>query len=78
MSPEREEELRIAIGAAIIRSGLCDDDDVEPLLQWHPCESPHCGRRSACSGVPYVSDQLWEELKPIFEKEATDGATTGR
>lgn len=61
-----DEEIRIAVGAAIVRSGWIDSDDMDPL-QWHPCD-PQCSRKCGCSGVPYVSDRLWQELKPIFDQ----------
>ncbi|WP_435233343.1 hypothetical protein [Micromonospora aurantiaca (nom. illeg.)] len=59
-----DEADRIAIGAALIRSGAYDNDEMD-LLQWHPCES-RCSRKCGCSGVPYISDEVWRELGPVI------------
>ncbi len=65
-----DEVIRIAIAAALIRSGVDDNDEVE-LFQWHPCHGcyrPDGPRRGkcGCSGVPYVSDEVWRELAPVI------------
>lgn len=77
-----DEAARIAIGAALIRSGVYDNDDMD-LLQWHPCEG--CPRRDgprrgkcACSGVPYVADAVWKELGPVIAAIAANGGGVGR
>lgn len=63
-----DEEIRIAVGAAIIRSGMYDDDDMDPL-EWHPCaKCPRPSGKCACAGDPYVSERLWRELKPIIDR----------
>lgn len=56
--------VRVDIGAALIRSGVCDRDDVD-LLQRQACnDCPAQGSKCGCSGVPYVSDAVWNELAP--------------
>lgn len=67
MPPEFEKNLRIAIGTALIQSGYLDQDPETgtiDVLQWHPCpECPGKGERPcACSGIPYLSDAVWEKI----------------
>lgn len=69
---EAIDALRIAIGTAIVQSGYVDQDpnigEIE-LLQWHPC--PECiGNRCACSGVPYLSDEIWNKINIFGGLEA--------
>jgi hypothetical protein len=65
---------RIAIAAALIRSGVCDDD--LDLLQWHPCATcPSKDGRCACAGAPYVSDGVWTELAPVIAAIRAAGRT---
>ena len=68
---------RTTIAAAIIRSGVYDSDEVD-LLQWHPC--PGCPRREfcGCSGVPYISDEVWALLGPVVEQIRERGRAAGR
>lgn len=61
-----EEQLRIAIGTALIQSGYEDQDpDTGTIdtLEWHRC--PDCPREEgpcACSGIPYLSDDIWNKI----------------
>ncbi len=63
--PSAEELLRIAIGTGLIQSGYYDQDPdtgIIGVVQWHPC--PECPRpetgRCGCSGVPYLSQAIWD------------------
>lgn len=62
MNPKIEEQLRIAIGAALIQSGWFDDPepDEDELLEFHGC-TDSCGR-CPCSGVPYLSQRIWDKI----------------
>lgn len=53
------EQLRIAIGVALVQSGKGDDCD---LVDAHPC--PDCPDKGACacSGVPYLTDLVWNKI----------------
>lgn len=62
-----EEQLRVAIGTAIIQSGYLDqeEDGTEiELLQWHRCPNCPMGEQTpcACSGVPFLSDVVWDRI----------------
>lgn len=65
---DAESQLRRNAATAIIQSGYEDQDEEDPaawdLLQWHPCRDD-CGK-CGCSGVPWISDQLWSTLGAVF------------
>lgn len=57
------EQLRIALGIGLIQSGY-EDQDPETgtvnALQWHRCPECPTNGPCACSGVPYLSDEIWD------------------
>lgn len=66
-----EEQLRYELGFALI--GFDDEDDGRELFEWHQCfMQPNCrdnvGQPCPCSGVPYLSDEAWKNIKPIIER----------
>jgi hypothetical protein len=68
-----EERVRRIVGAALVQSRYFDQDDEDPaafdLLQWHKCE-PVCPSKCGCSGVPYISDEVWRVLWPYLRSVA--------
>src|SRR5262245_59987660 len=60
-----EERFRIMIGTGIVQSGYCDQDEETgtiDVLEWHRC-LPECeGHRCGCSGIPYLSQEIWNTL----------------
>jgi hypothetical protein len=73
--PKAEERDRFLLGCAVIQSGYVDQDEDAPgwfdILQWHPCfEEANCRARDntgpcACSGVPFISDEVWAKVGPV-------------
>jgi hypothetical protein len=93
-APPTEERDRFLLGCALIQSGFVDQDEDAPgwfdILQWHPCfEEANCRARDnsgpcACSGVPFIADEVWAKVGPVVEqiraeayerglREATEG-----
>jgi len=63
VGPSVARHLRRAIGAALIQSGWMDRDDPDEadLLQFQNCDS--CEQlRCACSGVPFLSSLIWDQV----------------
>jgi hypothetical protein len=74
MTPDEEEIIRHKIASAILRSGY-DEFDGESeidLTEWHECyDNMNCAVRNdtgpcPCSGVPYLSTEVWEYIKPVL------------
>lgn len=66
-----DERDRINVATAFIHSGAHDSDEIDPL-QWRACEST-CSRKCGCSGVPYISDALWQHLGPVIANLRAEG-----
>lgn len=72
-----EVELRVLLGCALVQARVLEGDENDPAaLQWHPCVDNAACRaaqgagRCACSGIPYVSDELWAQLAPVMKVAA--------
>lgn len=68
-----QEEIRSAIATAIVQAGYEEGaEDGPSLFEWHHCfDTPACRGDSgpcACSGVPYISDAVWDRLGPVIDK----------
>lgn len=70
VTPEVEELLRIAIGTAFVQSGFFDQDpewgEID-VLEYHPCDTENCYPSCACSGVPYLSEEIWKQINKFGE-----------
>lgn len=85
--PTPTELLRIALGTGLIQSGYIDQDEdgTVDVLQWHACTAcPRVDGRCACSGMPYLSDAVWDaadrfgDLTAAIAAIETRGATETR
>lgn len=69
-----EVELRILLGCALVQARVLEDDEDDPVaLQWFACvdnaacQAAQGSGRCACSGIPYVSNELWAQLAPVMK-----------
>lgn len=86
-TPATDERDRFLLGCSLIQSGFVDQDEDAPgwfdILQWHPCfEEANCRARDnsgpcACSGVPFISDEVWREMGKAVSKIREDAHARG-
>jgi hypothetical protein len=85
--PPTDEHDRFLIGCSLIQSGYVDQDEGAPgwfdIVQWHPCfEEANCRARNdtgpcACSGVPFISDEVWKEMGRAVDKIRAEAYARG-